>query len=170
LGFIYHLIFFEKVYYYKEINFETSPPFEEFESPQRRVGMDQEKLLYFKGLLEERLHALVEEAEKTVNGMVREPNGDFPDPTDRATLESDRNFLLRIKDRERKLITKIKEALDRIDNGTYGICESCGRPISEKRLMARPVTTDCIECKTEEEQKERSEKMRGTRPKSTFPS
>ena len=132
--------------------------------------MDQEKLLYFKGLLEEQLHTLVQEAEKTVTGMVHEGNGDFPDPTDRASLESDRNFLLRIKDRERNLITKIKEALDRIDNGTYGTCENCGRSISEKRLMVRPVTTECIECKTEEEQKERSERLRGTKPKSTFPS
>jgi RNA polymerase-binding protein DksA len=64
--------------------------------------------------------------------MRQDSNGDFPDPTDRASLESDRNFLLRIKDRERKLITKVKEALDRIDDGTFGICESCGRPISEK--------------------------------------
>jgi DnaK suppressor protein len=132
--------------------------------------MDQEKLLYFKGLLEGQLRTLIQEAEKTVNGMVQEPNGDFPDPTDRASLESDRNFLLRIKDRERKLITKVKEALERIDNGTYGICESCGKPISEKRLIARPVTTECIECKTEEEQKERSERLRGTKPKIMFPS
>ena len=132
--------------------------------------MDQDKLLYFKGLLEGQLRTLIQEAEKTVNGMVQERNGDFPDPTDRASLESDRNFLLRIKDRERKLITKVKEALDRIDNGTYGICESCGKPISEKRLMARPVTTECIECKTEEEQKERSERLRGTKPKIMFPS
>ena len=132
--------------------------------------MDQEKVLYFKGLLEGQLRALVQEAEKTVNGMANDGNGDFPDPTDRASLESDRNFLLRIRDRERKLLTKIKEALDRIDSGTYGICESCGRPISEKRLMARPVTTECIECKTEEEQRERSEKMRGTKSKGSFPS
>lgn len=132
--------------------------------------MDQEKLLYFKGLLEGQLRTLIQEAEKTVNGMVQERNGDFPDPTDRASLESDRNFLLRIKDRERKLITKVKEALDRIDNGAYGICESCGKPISEKRLMARPVTTECIECKTEEEKKERSERLRGTKPKIMFPS
>jgi len=132
--------------------------------------MDQEKLLHFKGLLEEQLHALIQEAEKAVNGMVQEHNADFPDPTDRASLESDRNFLLRIKDRERKLITKVKEALDRIENGTFGTCESCGKPVSEKRLMVRPVTTECIECKTEEEQKERSEKLRGTKPKSTFPS
>jgi DnaK suppressor protein len=132
--------------------------------------MDREKLLYFKGLLEGQLRILIQEAEKTVTGMVQEPNGDFPDPTDRASLESDRNFLLRIKDRERKLITKVKEALERIDTGTYGICESCGKPISEKRLIARPVTTECIECKTEEEQKERSERLRGTKPKVMFPS
>ena len=132
--------------------------------------MDQEKLIYFKGLLEGRLHSLIEEADKTVTGMVHDRKGDFPDPTDRASFESDRNFLLRIKDRERKLITKIKEALDRIEDGTYGICETCGRPISEKRLMVRPVTTDCIECKTEEEQKERSERLRGTKPKKQFPS
>lgn len=132
--------------------------------------MDQEKLLFFKGLLEERLHVLLEEAGKTCSDMRQDNNGDFPDPTDRASLESDRNFLLRIKDRERKLIMKVKEALDRIDDGTFGICESCGRPISEKRLMARPVTTQCINCKTEEEKKERSERLRGTKPRSSFPS
>jgi DnaK suppressor protein len=132
--------------------------------------MNQEKLIYFKGLLEGRLHALLEEAEKTVEGMGDDRVEAFPDPTDRASLESDRNFVLRIKDRERKLIQKIKEALDRIENGTFGICDSCGKPISEKRLMARPVTTQCIECKTEDEQKERLDKMRGTRPRSTFPS
>jgi len=132
--------------------------------------MDQEKLLYFKGLLEGRLHELVEEAGKTCSDMRHENEGDFPDPTDRASLESDRNFLLRIKDRERKLIQKVKEALDRIDNGSFGICESCGRPISEKRLRARPVTTLCIECKTEREDQERVELQRGRRPKSSFPS
>lgn len=132
--------------------------------------MDQEKVFYFKGLLEGRLHALLEEAGKTVTDMVQDRNGDFPDPTDRASFESDRNFLLRIKDRERKLIVKIKEALDRIENGTFGICESCGRPISEKRLMVRPVTTECIDCKNEEEQKERLERLRGTKPRSSFPS
>jgi DnaK suppressor protein len=132
--------------------------------------MDQEKLLFFKGLLEERLHVLLEEAGKTCSDMRQDNNGDFPDPTDRASLESDRNFLLRIKDRERKLIMKVKEALDRIDNGTFGICESCGKPISEKRLMARPVTTQCIDCKTEEERKEQIERLRGGKAKGSFPS
>jgi DnaK suppressor protein len=132
--------------------------------------MDQEKLLYFRGLLEGRLHALLEEAEKTVSGMGQEAEGDFPDPNDRASFESDRNFVLRIRDRERKLIAKVKEALARIDDGTFGICETCGKPISEKRLMARPVTTECIDCKTEAEKKERLARMRGPRPRSGFPS
>jgi len=134
------------------------------------MGMDQEKLLFFKNLLEERLRVLLEEAGRTASDMRQDSNGDFPDPTDRASLEADRNFLLRIKDRERKLILKLKEALDRIDDGTFGVCESCGRPISEKRLMARPVTTLCIECKTEDEKKERSERLRGAKHKSSFPS
>jgi len=132
--------------------------------------MDQEKLLYFKGQLEGMLHELLVEAGKTCNDMRHDSNGDFPDPTDRASLESNRNFLLRIKDRERKLIIKVKEAMDRIDNGTFGICESCGRPISEKRLKARPVTTLCIECKTEGENQERMERQRGTKYKRSFPS
>ena len=132
--------------------------------------MDQDKILYFKGLLEGRLHALLEEAEKTVTGMSEESKGDFPDPTDRASFESDRNFLLRIKDRERKLISKVKEALDRIDSGTFGVCESCGKQISEKRLMVRPVTTQCIECKTEDEKKEHSDRLRSGKTGGKFPS
>jgi len=132
--------------------------------------MNQEKLIYFKGLLEGKIRALLEEAEKAVNGMGHERSEDFPDPTDRASLESDRNFQLRIKDRERKLIQKIKEALDRIEDGTFGTCESCGKPISEKRLMARPMTTQCIDCKTEDEQKERLERLRGTKETPKFPS
>ena len=131
--------------------------------------MDQEKLLYFKGLLEGMLHELLVEAGKTCTDMRQDNDGDFPDPTDRASLESDRNFLLRIKDRERKLITKVKEALDRIDHGEFGICESCGKSISEKRLMARPVTTSCNECKTEGENRERLERQRGTQGRRRVP-
>ncbi len=130
--------------------------------------MDDKKLIFFKGLLEERLHLLLEEAGKMCQDMREDPS-EFPDPTDRASLESDRNFLLRIKDRERKLITKVREALDRIDNGTFGVCDSCGKAISAKRLIARPVTTQCIDCKTEQEKSEESQK-RGTKVKTSFPS
>src|SRR5512136_1934046 len=128
--------------------------------------MDQEKLLYFEGML----HDLLVEAGKTATDMRQDSKGDFPDPTDRASLEADRNFLLRIRDRERKLIQKVEEALDRIDKGIFGICESCGKSISEKRLMARPVTTLCIDCKTDRENQERVERQRGTRQRSNFPS
>jgi DnaK suppressor protein len=121
--------------------------------------MNKKKRLYFKKLLVERLNALLEGAEKTVSGMSNDYKEELLDPTDRAALESDRNFTLRIRDRERRLIGKLNEALEKIEDGTFGICETCGNQISEKRLMARPVTTLCIECKTEEEQKE---KMRGT--------
>ena len=78
------------------------------------------------------------------------------DPTDRASLESNRNFTLRIRDRERRLIGKLNEALERIEDGTFGICEACEEPITQKRLEARPVTTLCIRCKEEQEMEERS--------------
>lgn len=116
--------------------------------------MKKERIEYFKELLTKRLESLLAEAEKMIEDMSDEEES-FPDPTDRASLESDRNFLLRIRDRERKLIVKIKEALDRIENGTFGICEACGEEISEERLKARPVTTLCIDCKTDEEEKEK---------------
>ena len=64
--------------------------------------------------------------------------------------------MLRIRDREAKLIKKIKSALERIDNGTFGICDSCGEEISVKRLKARPVTTQCIDCKTKQEAQEKA--------------
>ena len=116
--------------------------------------MKKYRIEYFKDLLTKRLEKLVAEAGRTVEDMSGEEET-FPDPTDRASLESDRNFLLRIRDRERKLILKIEEALDRIEKGTFGICEVCGEEISEERLQARPVTTLCIDCKTEEEEKEK---------------
>jgi DnaK suppressor protein len=116
--------------------------------------MEKERVAYFRDLLTERLKVLLGEAEKTVTGMTNDKDT-FPDPTDRANLETDRNFLLRIRDRERKLILKIKEALARIEDGTFGICEECGEEISEERLKARPVTTLCIDCKTKAEEEEK---------------
>jgi DnaK suppressor protein len=116
--------------------------------------VDDERREHYKSLLNEQLKELVEEAAKTVNDLTV-TDGEFPDPTDRASWESDRNFLLRIRERERKLITKITEALERIEEGTFGICERCGEAISEKRLEVRPVTTLCIKCKQEQEDLEK---------------
>jgi len=116
--------------------------------------MTEEKLKYFKKLLQKQLDDLLAEVGGTIKVMSDKEEA-FPDPIDRASLESDRNFLLRIRDRERKLIVKIKKALERIEEGTFGICERCGEEISEERLKVRPVTTFCIDCKEEQENEEK---------------
>ena len=116
--------------------------------------MQPERLAFYRELLTRQLEELLKEAGRTVEGMGSIPEA-FPDPTDRAALEADRNFELRIRDRERKLIGKIRDALARIEEGTFGTCEECGEPIFEARLEARPVTTQCIECKTAAEAAER---------------
>lgn len=119
--------------------------------------MDQKQLDHFRKKLEDMSKDLLNEAEKTIHEMT-DHSDNYPDPTDRATAESDRSFELRIRDRERKLLSKIKGAIDRIDEGTYGICDECGDDISNKRLEARPVTTLCIECKTHQENLEKAKK------------
>ncbi len=111
---------------------------------------------FFRNLLNERRQELLTEAGKTVDGM--DQNGNFPDPTDRAAMESDRSFTLRMRDRERKLIAKIEEALRRLEDGSYGVCEECGEKIGAARLKARPVTTLCIDCKSVQEVAERKNK------------
>jgi DnaK suppressor protein len=117
--------------------------------------MNAKKTAYFKKLLNEQRRSLILEAQKTVSGMT-DFKETFPDPTDRASLESDRNFMLRIRGRERRLLLKIEEALERIEDGSFGSCERCGEDISEERLKARPVTTHCIECKKKEEALEKA--------------
>jgi DnaK suppressor protein len=119
--------------------------------------MKPQELKYFKKMLNERIDELVRGVGRTVSEMSGEEEV-FADPNDRASQESERNLELRIRERERKLIFKMREALQRIEDGTFGICEECGEPISPQRLKARPVTTLCIECKTVEE---RRQKMRG---------
>jgi DnaK suppressor protein len=116
--------------------------------------VNHRQLKKFEQLLLHRRRELLDEAERTVGGMT-DSRDSFPDPTDRAALESDRNALLRIRDRERKLITKIDDALQRISDGNYGLCESCGGPIGVERLNVRPVTTLCIDCKADQEAQER---------------
>ncbi|MCE5264928.1 MAG: RNA polymerase-binding protein DksA [Deltaproteobacteria bacterium] len=120
--------------------------------------MKSEKLEFFRHMLSQKITELLGEAGKTVSEMTSGVKENYPDPNDRASLESDRNFELRIRDRERKLIAKMQEAIQRMDDGVFGICEVCGGPISEKRLMARPVTTLCIDCKMKQE---KMEKLKG---------
>ena len=117
--------------------------------------MKKKDLDFFKNHLTERLNELLSHADGTVNVMTQSKDR-FADPTDRASHEAERNFELRIRDREHKLIKKIKKALDRIENGTFGICDTCEEEISIERLKARPVTTQCIECKKKEENLEKA--------------
>lgn len=118
--------------------------------------MDKAVQEKFKEHLLEKKEEILSEAGKTLSDMT-DQNINIPDPNDRATVESGRSFELRIRDRERKLLSKIEEALERIDDGEYGFCEDCGEAIGEKRLEARPVTTLCIDCKTLQENKEKSQ-------------
>lgn len=118
--------------------------------------MNKKQLMKFKTQLEGMKKDIISDVEQTLSDMTTQ-NGNIPDPNDRATVESDRNFELRIRDRERKLMNKIEEALDRIDDGSFGICEGCGEDIAIKRLEARPVAQYCIECKTQQEQREKAQ-------------
>lgn len=97
---------------------------------------------------------LMEEVDRTVHHMQDEA-ANFPDPNDRASQESDFSMELRTRDRERKLLKKINESLDLLDEGEYGFCESCGVEIGVRRLEARPTATLCIDCKTLDEIREK---------------
>lgn len=117
--------------------------------------MDNKKLEQFRKQLLEKKEGILKEVGKTLSEMTGQTSN-VPDPNDRATIESGMSFELRIRDRERKLLAKIDEAIARIDDGSYGICEDCDEEIGLKRLEARPVTTLCIDCKTIQETKEKS--------------
>jgi DnaK suppressor protein len=119
--------------------------------------MTDKKIQYFKELLSKQLDELQNKDSSIPVSQLAESE-QIPDLTDQATLESDIDMNIHIKERDSKLILKIKKALERIDNGNYGICEECGEEISEKRLKARPVTTVCINCKRKQENQE---KLRG---------
>ncbi len=109
--------------------------------------MDKADLDALKAILEEDLNSLLKRADSTVHQMAGDENRSS-DLIDIAAAELERNYTLRIRGRESRLIGKIKDALTRMEEGTYGICERCGEEIAVSRLMARPVTCYCIQCKT----------------------
>jgi len=116
--------------------------------------MDAHRMMFFRELLQQQIAGLLNDQMKTVSVMTSD-NERVVDLNDQASMEVEKNYELRIRDRERRLILKMKEAIQRIDNGTFGICDECREEISEKRLIARPVTTQCIVCKTKQEKIER---------------
>jgi DnaK suppressor protein len=121
--------------------------------------MNKEQLDHFRNILETWKRDLMHEVDRTVLHM-KDEAANFPDPNDRATQESEFSLELRTRDRERKLIRKIEEAIKRIDDGSYGYCNETGEEIGIKRLEARPVATLCVEA---QERRERREKQYGDR-------
>jgi DnaK suppressor protein len=121
--------------------------------------MGKEQLDHFRQILTNWKRDLMEEVDRTVHHMKDDP-ANFPDPNDRATQESEFSLELRTRDRERKLIRKIDEALKRIEDGSYGYCIETGEEIGVKRLEARPVATLSVEA---QERRERREKQYGDR-------
>ena len=118
--------------------------------------MRKQEIARVRASLEGQLAQLLGQGVETVHEMAGQAAEELPDPNDRASRETDRSHALRLRDRDRKLIAKIEEALSRIEAGSFGLCEECGRRISPARLKARPVTTFCIECKREAELRERA--------------
>ena len=116
--------------------------------------MEEKDLEFFRNLLIKWLEELLANADETVEGLL-DSQENPADPLDRAWVESDRIWTLRIRDRESMLIKKIRQSLGDIENGEYGICEDCGEDISIERLKARPVTSFCIRCKTKRESVEK---------------
>ena len=105
-------------------------------------------------LLLQQKQALLAEAQASIGEGLNPQNSNLPDVSDQASVEVDRSFLVRLREREQKLLKKIDQALERIEQGTFGICESCGEEIAYERLKARPVTTLCIACKIQQEEEE----------------
>ena len=109
---------------------------------------------HFRAILKSWKNELMEEVDRTMHHMQDEA-ANFPDPNDRASQESEFAMELRARDRERKLLKKIAESLDLMDEEEYGYCESCGVEIGVRRLEARPTATLCIDCKTLDEIREK---------------
>ncbi|MDA3868564.1 MAG: RNA polymerase-binding protein DksA [Gammaproteobacteria bacterium] len=123
--------------------------------PKKGEGyMSEGQAKHFTEILEAWKRDLMNEVDRTV-GHMKDEAANFPDPADRATQEEEFSLELRTRDRDRKLIKKIDDTLDLISDGEYGYCETCGVEIGLKRLEARPTATQCIDCKSLDEIKEK---------------
>ncbi len=125
-----------------------------YEEKKGEEYMNGEQRAHFRNILETWKKQLMEEVDRTVNHMQDEA-ANFPDPVDRASQEEEFSLELRTRDRERKLLKKITNAIQDIDDDEYGYCESCGVEIGIRRLEARPTANLCIDCKTLAEIKEK---------------
>jgi len=132
----------------------TAFGFEPYQAAADEEYMSPGEEEHFRKILLAWKKSLMEEVDRTVHHMQDEATN-FPDPNDRATQESEFSLELRTRDRERKLIKKIDEAMTRLDNEEYGFCDACGVEIGVRRLEARPTATLCIDCKTLDEIREK---------------
>jgi len=143
----------------KAHNGATGMEFSNFEPYKKRRGekyMNEEQSDHFRGILLNWKSELMQEVDRTVTHM-KDEAANFPDPADRATQEEEFSLELRTRDRERKLIKKIDSTMELIDQSDYGYCDACGIEIGIQRLEARPTATQCIDCKTLAEIKEKQE-------------
>ena len=130
------------------------PEFKPYQRKHSEAYMSKKQIAHFRQILSTWRTQLQEEVERTISHM-QEDASNFPDPADRATQEEEFGLELRTRDRERKLLRKINEAIQRIDDGTFGYCEETGDEIGIKRLEARPVATLCLEAQERHELKEK---------------
>lgn len=138
-------------------NTQTVTPFSGFKPYKPKRGeayMSEGQVEHFTNILKNWKQQLMEEVDRTMHHM-KDEAANFPDPTDRATQESEFSLELRTRDRERKLIRKIDSTMELIDHGDYGYCDSCGAEIGIRRLEARPTATQCVDCKSLDEIREK---------------
>ena len=134
-----------------DLDFRNFTPYKEKKGEEY---MNPKQVEHFRHILQGWKKVLMDKVDETVHHMQDEA-ANFPDPNDRASQESDFTMELRTRDRERKLIKKIDESLNDLENEEYGYCSSCGVEIGIKRLEARPTATQCIDCKTLNEIREK---------------
>lgn len=136
-------------------NLQNTLEFTPYKEKKGEEYMNDKQEEHFRVILQAWRTELMEEVDRTVDHM-KDDASNFPDPNDRASQETEFSIELRTRDRERKLLKKIRETLDMIDAHEYGFCESCGAEIGIRRLEARPTATLCIECKTLQEIREKN--------------
>jgi DnaK suppressor protein len=132
----------------------TNHTFKPYKEKKGEEYMSDAQIKHFTEILSAWKMDLMTEVDRTVDHM-KDEAANFPDPADRATQEEEFSLELRTRDRERKLIKKIDESMTMLDNGDYGYCETCGVEIGIRRLEARPTATQCIDCKSLDEIKEK---------------
>jgi DnaK suppressor protein len=130
------------------------PGIEPYKEKKGEEYMNDAQVVHFRNILRTWKKSLMEEVDRTVHHM-QDDAANFPDPNDRATQESEFSMELRARDRERKLIKKIDESINHLENSEFGYCEACGVEIGVKRLEARPTATLCIDCKILDEIREK---------------